>query len=106
MSNEEFERHVEFMLQQQARIETDFGKQRQQSTEEWARQKERNAEVDRRIEQLVTSLSFMREAVIGLTHHVERHDNQLIAIERAMLELAEQSKVLMVVVERHISDHQ
>jgi len=106
MTNEEFERHKEFTLQQQARIETDLGKQRQRSTEDWARQIERNAEVDRRIEQLVTSLSLMREAVVGLTHYVERHDNHLIAIERAMLELADQSKFLMAVVERHISGHQ
>ena len=106
MSNEEFQRHMEFTLQQQAKFDTNLAKHQQQSTEDWAKQRERNAEVDRKIEQLVTSLSLMREAVVGLTHHVERHDNQLIVIERAMLELAEQSKVLMVVVERHISGHQ
>ena len=106
MSNEEFERHVEFTLQQQAKFDTNLAKHQQQSTEDWSKQRERNAEVDSKIERLVASLSLMREAVVGLTHHVERHDNQLIAIERAMLELAEQNKVLMVVVERHISGHQ
>lgn len=106
MSNEEFERHIEFTLQQQATFDANLAKHQQQSTEDWAKQRERNAEIDSKIEQLVASLSLMREAVVGLTHQVERHDNQLIVIERTMLELAEQSKVLMVVVERHISGHQ
>jgi hypothetical protein len=113
MSNEEFERQMEFILQQQARFETNLEDQRRRSDEDWARQKERNAEVDHRIAELVASLSLMREAVVGLTHHVERHDYEMAEIRRTLAEQAERGKetdfrlnALMVVVERHISGHQ
>lgn len=111
MSNEEFERHVEFTLQQQAKFDTNLAKHQRQSTEDWAKQRERNTEIDRQIVQLVASLSLMREAVIGLTHHVERHDQEMAEIRRANAERVERGKeidarlnALMIVVERHISD--
>lgn len=120
MSSEEFERRMEFILEQQAKFEANFEKQYQQSTEDWAKQRERNAEVDRQIEQLVASLSILRDAIIGLTHHVERHEDHLqrhnqemAAIRRANAERVELGKemdarlnALMLVVERHISGHQ
>jgi hypothetical protein len=120
MSNDEFERHVEFTLQQQAKFDTNLAKHQQQSTEDWAKQRERNAEVDRKIEQLVASLSILRDAIIGITHHVERHDNyverhkqEMAEIRRANAQRVELGKemdarlnALMLVVERHISDHQ
>lgn len=120
MSNEEFERKMEFMLQQQAKFDANVSKHQQQSTEDWAKQRERNAEVDRKIEQLLASLSILRDAIIGLTHHVERHDNyvelheqEMAQIRRANAERVELGKemdarlnALMLVVERHISGHQ
>jgi chromosome segregation ATPase len=127
MSNEEFERQMEFILRQQANFEANLEKQHQQSTEDWAKQRERNGEVDRQIEQLVASLSILRDAIIGLTHHVEghqdhlernedhleRHNQEMAAIRRANAERVELGKemdarlnALMLVVERHISGHQ
>ena len=109
MSNEEFERRMEFIVEHQAKFETNLEKQQQRSTE-----------VDRQIQQLVASLSILRDAIIGLTHHVERHedhierhDQEMAAIRRANAERVELGKemdarlnALMLVVERHISGHQ
>jgi chromosome segregation ATPase len=109
MSNEEFERRLEFILEQQANFAAND-----------AKQQERNTEVDRKIEQLVASLSILRDAIIGLTHHVEghedhleRHNQEMAAIRRANAERVELGKemdarlnALMLVVERHISGHQ
>jgi hypothetical protein len=120
MSNEEFERKMEFIVEQQAKFDANFEKQQRQSAEDWAKQRERNAEVDRHIVQLVASLSILRDAIIGLTHHVERHQDHLerhsqemAEIRRANAERVELGKemdarlnALMLVVERHISGHQ
>jgi len=120
LSNDEFERQMEFILQQQERFDANFERQQQQSAEDWAKQRERNAEVDRQIQQLVASLSILRDAIIGLTHHVEghedhleRHNQEMAAIRRANAERVELGKemdvrlnALMLVVERHISGHQ
>lgn len=109
MSNEEFERQMEFILQQQAKFEGNLQKQQERSTE-----------VDRQIQQLVASLSILRDAIIGLTHHVERHedhinrhDQEMAEFRRANAERVELGKemdarlnALMLVVERHISGHQ
>ena len=109
MSNEEFERRMEFIVEHQAKFEANLEKQQQRSTE-----------VDRQIEQLLASLSILRDAIIGLTHHVERHENhierhdqEMAAIRRANAERVELGKemdarlnALMRVVERHISGRQ
>ena len=65
MSNEEFERRMGFVLEQQAKFEENF-----------AKQLEHNAQVDRRIAELVGFTGALRDALIGLTHHAERHDLQ------------------------------
>jgi SMC interacting uncharacterized protein involved in chromosome segregation len=109
MSNEDFERQMEFILQQQAKFEANFEKQQERDAEVSARLDR----VDRQIEQLVASLSLLRDAIIGLTHHVERHDREMAEIRRANAERVERGKemdarlnALMLVVERHISGHQ
>jgi septal ring factor EnvC (AmiA/AmiB activator) len=109
MSNEEFELKMEFILEQQANFAANDGKQQ-----------ERNAKVDSQIAQLVASLSILRDAIIALSHHVERHEDHLerhsqeiAAIRRANAERIELGKemdarlnALMVVVEHHINGHQ
>jgi len=109
MSNEEFERRMEFIVEHQAKFEANLEKQQQRSTE-----------IDRQVEQLMASLSIVRDAIIGLTHHVEshenhieRHDQEMAAIRRANAERVELGKemdarlnALMLAVERHIGDHQ
>lgn len=106
MSNDEFERQMEFILEQQAKFDANFEKQQRQSAEDWAKQRERNAEVDHQIVQLVASLSILRDAIIGLTHHVERHEQEMADwIERGK-ETDARLNALMLVVERHISGHQ
>jgi septal ring factor EnvC (AmiA/AmiB activator) len=102
MNSEDFERHMSFMLEQQARWETRMT--------EWAT---RSAAIDRQIEQLVGFAGTLRDALLGLIHHVERHDQQIAANEQAIAELAEQGRetdvrlnALIMIVERHISGHQ
>ena len=116
MSNEEFERRMEFILEQQAKFEANLQKQQERD----AKVDARFDKVNRQIEQLVASLSVLRDAIIGLTHHVERHahhverhDREMAEIRRANAERVELGKemdarlnALMLVVERHISGHQ
>jgi len=116
MSNEEFERQMEFILQQQAQFAANFEKQQGRDAEVDVR----FGKVNRQIEQLAASLSILRDAIIGLTHHVEghedhleRHNQEMAAIRRANAERVELGKemdvrlnALMLVVDRHISGHQ
>jgi hypothetical protein len=71
------------------------------------------ATVDRQIEQLVGFAGTLRDALLGLTHHIERHDEQIAEINRGLAELVELGKetdarlnALSLIVERHISGHQ
>lgn len=109
MSNEDFERRMEFSLQQQAKFEENFAKQQEYNAQATARLER----VDRQIAELVGFTGVLRDALVGLTHHAERHDQQIAANQRAMAELVEQGKetdarlnALMLVVERHVSGHQ
>ena len=88
-------------------------KQRAESREQNAQAVARSAELDRKIAELVGFTCILRDALIGLTHHAERHDQQIAANERAIAELAERGKetdarlnALILIVERHISGHQ
>ena len=102
MTNADFERRMEFFLEQQAKFE-----------ENLAKASARQDRIDRQIEQLVGFSGTLRDAVLGLTHHVERHDQEIDAIRQAIAELVAQGKetdarlnALMCTVERHISGHQ
>jgi len=102
MKNEEFERRIEFILQQQA----NFADSLERQAAAHAEAKERHDRVDRQIQELIQSMSNFRDLLIGLTHHAERH-------EREMLDLIERGKqtdarlsALSLAVERHISGHQ
>jgi chromosome segregation ATPase len=120
MNNEDFERQMAFILEQQARFDANLAKQQERNAEAWAKQQEYDAQVnarldrvDRQIEELVGLVGVLRDALIGLTHHAERHDQQIAANERAIAELAERGKetdarlnALILIVERHVSGHQ
>jgi phage shock protein A len=102
MKNEEIERHIEFILQQQANFADNLERQAAAHAEANAR----HDRVDRQIQELIQSMSIFRDPLISLTHHAERH-------EREMADLIERGKqtdarlnALILVVERHISGHQ
>jgi hypothetical protein len=102
MNNEDFERQMEFILEQQAKFEEFFVKQKDYNAEVNARLDR----TDRQIAELVGFTGILRDALIGLTHHAERHD-------RGMADLIERGKetdtrlnALVLVVERHLSGHQ
>ena len=102
MSNDEFERQMEFILQRQAKFEANFEKQQERDVEV----NTRLDRVDRQIEQLVASLSMLRDAIIGLTHHVERHEHEMADLIERGKETDARLNALMLVVERHVSGHQ
>lgn len=109
MNNEDFEREMAFILEQQARFAANLAKQQVRDDQ----LKARLNRVDRQIEQLVGFAGTLRDAVLGLTHHVERHDQAIAANEKAIAKLSEHGKetdtrlnALMMVVERHVSGHQ
>ena len=92
-------------------------KQRSEASAEYREQHAqamaRSKELDRKIDELVGFTGILRDALIGLTHYAERHDQQIAANERAIAELAERGKetdarlnALILIVERHISGHQ
>jgi chromosome segregation ATPase len=95
MNNEDFERQMALIAARHAQWEA------------------RMEKVDRQIAELVGFAGVLRDALLGLTHHVERHDQQIAEINRGLAELVERGKetdarlnALMLVVERHISGHQ
>lgn len=120
MINEELERMMQFIVEQQANFSASLEQSKQESAEYNAEVNARLDRVDLQIRQLVESASILRDAIIGLTHHVERHDENIKSHEREMAEIrranAERVELgkemdarlntLMLVVERHINDHQ
>ena len=109
MNNEEFERRIEFILQRQASFDDNLLRQADILAEQSRLNAEahaRNDRVDRQIQELIQSMSIFRDALISITHHVERN-------EREMADLIERGKqtdarlnTLSLVVERHISGHE
>jgi septal ring factor EnvC (AmiA/AmiB activator) len=113
MDNEQFERQMSFIVEQQAKFSADLGARDAQWKARDTQWEARMKKVDRQIKQLVRSMGILRDAVIGLTHHVERHDQKIVEIDRGLQELVERGKetdarlnALLLVVERHISGHQ
>jgi hypothetical protein len=62
--------------------------------------------VDRQIAELVGFTGVMRDALIGLTHHAERHDREMADLVSRGKETDARLNSLILIVERHISDHQ
>src|SRR5438093_4869456 len=95
MHKEQFERNMAFIVAQQAKFSANLEKLQERDAQWEARNsewQERMARVDRQIEQLVGSVSILRDAVISLTRHVERHDQKIIEIDRGLQELVERGK--------------
>jgi hypothetical protein len=113
MSNEYFERQMKFILEQQAKFAENLEKQREREASYRAERQEWDAQVnsrldrvDRQIEELLRSMSILRDALIGLTHHTERHQREMADwIERGK-QMDARLNALILVVERHISGHQ
>ena len=102
MSNEAFERQMAFILEQQAIFSVDIEKQ-----------KERMDVVTSQIEQLTGQVAqltgfaaILKDAFVSLTHHVERHDEQIAALIEQGRETDARLNALITVVERHVSNHQ
>lgn len=120
MNNQDFERQMAFILEQQARFAANLATQHERDAANLAKQQERDAQVnarldrvDHQMEQLVGFAGTLRDALIGLTHHGERHDQEIAAIDRGLAELVERGKetdarlnALILIVERHVSGHQ
>jgi len=123
MDNEQIERQMAFILEHQAKFSANLEKLQERD----AHWEARMAIVDRQIEQLVGFAGTLRDALLGLTHHVERNDEQIernykqierndeqiAKINRGLAELVERGKetdarlnVLSLIMERHISGHQ
>lgn len=123
MDNEQFERQMAFILDHQAKFSAWLEKLQERDAEWEARHAQSEARhtqwearmeiVDRQIEQLVGFAGTLRDALLGLTHHIERHDEQFAEINRGLAELVERGKetdarlnALSLIVERHVSGHQ
>ncbi len=102
MSNEDFERQTAFILEQQAKFEEFFAKQKDYNAEVNARLDR----TDRQIAELVGFTGILRDALIGLTHHAERHDLEMADLVERGKETDARLNALMLVVERHLSSHQ
>src|SRR5437016_6159559 len=99
MNNEDFERRMAFFLEQQARFDANLAKEQERNAEGRAKQQEYDAQVkarldrtDRQIEELVGFTGILRDALIGLTHHAERHDREIADIRRTLAEQSEKGK--------------
>ena len=113
MSNEEFERQMAFSLEQQARFDANLAKEQERNAEARTKQEEYHAQVnarldrtDRQIAELVGFTGILRDALIGLTHHAERHDREMADLIERGKETDARLNALVLVVERHLSGHQ
>ena len=113
MNNEEFERQMAFSLEQQARFDANLAKEQERNAEARAKQQEYHAQVnarldrtDRQIAELVGFTGILRDALIGLTHHAERHDREMAELIERGKETDARLNALVLVVERHVSGHQ
>jgi hypothetical protein len=102
MNNADFERQMEFILEQQAKFEEFFVKQKDYNAEVNARLDR----TDRQIAELVGFTGILRDALIGLTHHAERHDREMADLIERGKETDARLNALVLVVERHLSRHQ
>ena len=102
MSNEDFERRMEFILEQQAKFEENFAKQQEYD----ALVNARMDRIDKQIAELVGFTGVLRDALIGLTHHAERHDREMADLVARGKETDARLNALILIVERHLSDHQ
>ena len=102
MNNEEFERRMAFFLEQHAKFEEFFVKQKDYNAEVNARLDR----TDRQIAELVGFTGILRDALIGLTHHAERHDREMADMIERGKETDARLNALVLVVERHLSGHQ
>jgi hypothetical protein len=102
MNNEDFERQMEFILEQQAKFEEFFVKQKDYNTEVNARLDR----TDRQLAELVGFTGVLRDALVGLTHHAERHDREMADLVERGRETDARLNALILIVERHVSDHQ
>ena len=108
MNREEMERQMAFILEQQAKFSANLEKLQERDAqwearmEQWEARMERT---DRQIAQLAGFAGTLRDAFIALTEHAERHDREITAqIERGK-ETDARLDTLILIVERHISNH-
>jgi chromosome segregation ATPase len=98
------------IIERQAEVQAELSRRQAEFHSEQSRlNAEANARhdrVDRQIQELIQSMSIFRDALISITHQVERN-------EREMADLIERGKqtdarlnALILVVESHISGHQ
>jgi septal ring factor EnvC (AmiA/AmiB activator) len=101
MSDDNTERQMAFIIEQQARYSADI-----------AEVKERMLQLTSNMERMANNISRITDALLSLTNIVERHDQRTTANEAQIAALVEQSKetgarlnALIEMVERHISGH-
>lgn len=94
MSNEDFERRMEFIVEQQAKNTVEIEK------------------LTKQVSQLTGFAAILKDAFVSLTRHVERHDEQIARNEEQIAALIEQGRetdarlnALITIVERHVSGH-
>lgn len=108
MTNEEFERHMAIVAENQAKFSENLSRQQERLEDE-----KKQAELDRRIQALVSSpqallgsMSLLRDALISLTHHAERFEREMADLVARGKETDGRLNALILIVERHISGHQ
>ena len=116
MDNEHNERQMAFILEHQAKFSAWLEKLQERDAEWEARHAQSEArhaqwearmeKVDRQIGQLVGFAGTLRDALIGLTHHAERHDQEIADQVARGKETDARLNALILIVERHVSSHQ
>lgn len=108
MTNEEFERHMAIVAENQAKFSENLSRQQERLEDE-----KKQAELDRRLQALVSStqallgsMSLLRDALISLTHHAERFEREMADLVARGKETDGRLNALILIVERHISGHQ
>lgn len=89
MSEDQFQRHVDFIVAQQVKFETNM-----------ARLEEDIAELRKENRANTLNIAKLADVVLSLANHVERHDNQIANLIEHGKETDERINALVAVAER------
>ncbi len=94
MTEEELNRKMEFIVEQQARFTVDVQKLQ-----------EAHAQGEKRISRLEGSFVSLYKTVTKIAENQQKHDDQLKETRELLSEMGERLDALILVVERHVSGH-
>jgi uncharacterized coiled-coil protein SlyX len=93
MSSDNIQRQINFMIEQQARFDSNM-----------AKLDARIGKITEQVQHNTVSIAKLTDALLSLTNIVERHDKQIAGLIERGKEIDARLNALINVVERHVGD--